>query len=151
MKNIMILLIILTSNIMLGQVNDSIADSIEPEEKDQVKMFVKEMPYYPFCKRLMGRERDRCTSEKIGEYISQNYQPPKKVRGEQLEGTTYVRFVVNKLGKVTKVEILRSSSHKILDKAALIAVKEIPDLIPATHEGKPVSIIYTIPVKVDYK
>jgi len=79
------------------------------------------------------------------------YKRPKKARNEQLEGTTYVRFVVNKLGKVTNVQILRSSSHKILDKAALIAVKEIPDFIPATHEGKPVSIMYTIPVKVDYK
>jgi len=47
---------------MLGQVNESIADSIKSEEKYQVKMFVKKMPYYPFCKSLIGRERDKCTS-----------------------------------------------------------------------------------------
>lgn len=147
----MILLIILTSNIVIGQVNDSITDSNKSDEKDQVKMFVKEMPCYPVCENLSGRERDSCTRKKIVEYISKNYKRPKKASVKKLEGTTYVRFVVNKVGKVTKVEVIRSSSHKILDNAAVIAVKKIPDLIPANYEGKPVSILYTVPVKFNYK
>jgi protein TonB len=54
--------------------------------------------------------------------------------------------VVNKKGKLTKIKVMKSAGHKLLDKEAIRAIKAMPKWIPGEHEGKTVSVRMTLPV-----
>jgi protein TonB len=152
MKNFLIILGFLFANFSFGQISDSSEISKKLSKDDTPVMFTRKMPYYKSCVEFSGEERNKCTSKKIHEAVIVNFKLPKKARENDQQGTTYVRFVVNKKGKIKKVEVLKSSSHKNLDDAAVKAVEKLPTLIPAINDdGNPVSIIYTIPVKIEYK
>tara|TARA_B110000211_G_scaffold233571_1_gene300196 strand:+ start:718 stop:1176 length:459 start_codon:yes stop_codon:yes gene_type:complete len=152
MRNFLIIIGLLFSNLLLSQEDDSTGITKELSSNDIPIMFTKEMPYYSSCEEFSDKERNKCTFKKIHESISSNYKFPKKSKKKEQEGTTYVRFIVNRKGKITKVEVLKSSSYKLLDIAAIKAVKKIPDLIPGKNEdGNPVSIVYTVPVKVNLR
>ena len=80
-------------------------------------------------------------------FLQQNIQYPAKAKAEKKEGTVYVRFVVNKIAKVTQVEILRGVSPK-LDEEALRVVKLMPKWkTPGKQGGKPVNVQMTIPIR----
>ena len=64
-----------------------------------------------------------------------------------LEGTVFVRFVVEKDGSVGRVSIARSSTHKILDQAATQHLEKMPKWTPGEQNGRPVPVQYVVPVK----
>ena len=57
----------------------------------------------------------------------------------------FVRFVISSNGKVREPKILRSLDAEH-DQKALDIVSAMPDWIPAQHEGKNVSVYYTLPI-----
>ena len=57
----------------------------------------------------------------------------------------FVRFVISANGKVREPKILRSLDAEH-DQKALDIVSAMPDWIPAQHEGKNVSVYYTLPI-----
>ena len=128
---------------------------IEEEESDEALddtplMYSKDMPYYPECAGLKGRVRDKCTERLIHKKIKEAYVLPEIAREMGWEGTVYVRFVINKQGNVNKVEILKGVND-VLNKAAIEAVKKLPKASPGLRLDKPVSIIYTVPVKINFR
>jgi protein TonB len=64
-----------------------------------------------------------------------------------LEGIVYVQFVVSSSGKVENVKVIKGV-HRHLDNAAISAVQKLPPLIPGKQLDKPVSLLYTVPVKI---
>ena len=80
-------------------------------------------------------------------YISQSLKYPKEAEIKKLSGKTVIRFVVNEEGLVSDYSV-EKSSHPILDKAALEAVKQIPQKWePGKMKGKNVSVSFTLPVR----
>ena len=63
-----------------------------------------------------------------------------------IQGTVFVKFVVNELGKVTDVEILRGIDP-LLDKEALKVIKSLPDWKPGYQSGKNVKVRMQVPIK----
>lgn len=116
---------------------------------DRPLTFVKEMPYFPECKGGVNSERDICTRKKISTYINLNFVYPEEAREKNIQGTVYVQFVVNTLGKVEQVKV-KKGVHPLLDDAAVQAVKKLPDFVPGKQLEKPVAIIYSLPVKVSF-
>jgi TonB family protein len=114
-------------------------------------MYVKSMPYFDSCKDSTGIQREKCTKEKMHTLIKENFILPKDAKEKGLEGTAYVQFIVNIKGEVTNPELLRSTSHPILDKAAIESIMKLPKFNPGISMGKLVSIIYIIPVKANFK
>ena len=70
---------------------------------------------------------------------------PKSALEAGIEGTVYVKALVDTDGKVAKVEIIKSDA-KELDKAALDAAKKFT-FEAAVSGGKPVEVWVTIPFK----
>lgn len=120
---------------------------IEFEEKALI--VIKDMPYFEECKSENNIERNKCTSQLINNFVSQNFVIPQKAIKNKIAGTTYVRFVVNKKGEVTNIEVIKSA-HKILNSPCIKAIQAIPNLIPGKQLGKEVPVMYTIPIKVSY-
>lgn len=78
-------------------------------------------------------------------YLTKNIRYPRLAAESDIQGKVYVRFVVNKKGKIENVHILRSV-HPLLDNEALRVVKSMPDWTPGEQAGKPVSVWFTLPV-----
>lgn len=60
-------------------------------------------------------------------------------------GTVYLKFIVEKDGTLTNIEIGRGVSQ-LLDAEAIRVVSLMPNWTPATQNGEPVSVHYTLPI-----
>lgn len=84
------------------------------------------------------------------EYISKNTIYPPSALKQGIQGRVIVRFIVNKIGKVEKVEVIRSL-NPACDREAIRVVKSFPKWIPAKLNGENVSVFYVIPINFKIK
>lgn len=80
------------------------------------------------------------------DYIKNAIRYPQKCREANIEGRTYVIFVVTSKGRITDVRVQKSSGNKRLDKEALRVVRKMPKMKPAKLDGENVSVMLTVPV-----
>ena len=89
--------------------------------------------------------------------VEGNVQPPKaqytpqpeypeNARKEHVEGITVVKITIDEQGKVKDPNVEQSSGNQDLDKAAVKAVSAWT-FQPATLDGKPVAVYYTITIR----
>lgn len=78
-------------------------------------------------------------------FIHNNVKYPKKDRKEKREGKVVAQFTVSSIGKIEDIQILRGVSPTI-DAEVIRVISLMPDWIPATQKGKPVSIKFTLPI-----
>ena len=84
--------------------------------------------------------------EELFYFLSQEVKYPEVCQKAGVEGRVICQFVVNKDGKITDVEVVRSGGHYALDKEAVRVMKAMPKWKPGTMRGKPVRVKYTVPV-----
>ncbi|MBR3529232.1 MAG: energy transducer TonB [Bacteroidales bacterium] len=111
-------------------------ESLEGEET--VYVFVEEEASFP------GGE------EALFDYITKNLQYPLEGREGMVTGTVVVKFVVEKDGTLTNVQLLRDIGMGC-GKEAVRMVKGMPKWIPGKNNGKAVRSIYTLPLNFDLK
>jgi TonB family protein len=78
-------------------------------------------------------------------YISRNINYPDYERAHNIQGKVILKFIVEKNGKVSNVEVLNSVSVAI-DKEAVRVISESADWMPGTEYGRKVRVYYTIPL-----
>lgn len=83
--------------------------------------------------------------DSIYRFIEENLKYPENLISQKIQGRVYVRFIINKNGKISKAGVIRSI-HPDLDKEALRLIKLLPKWKPAIHNGKIVSLWKTLPV-----
>ncbi|MFY0675438.1 MAG: energy transducer TonB [Bacteroidia bacterium] len=87
-------------------------------------------------------------------YLIDNVEYPKKEKRKGMQGTAYVRFVIDETGKVRDVDIFPGTEDRATEamKAeAIRVVSEMPAWKPGTQKGKPVSVQYSIPIMFKFK
>ena len=104
----------------------------EPEEPDFF-VIVEDMPVFP------GGE------VKMYEWLGQNIKYPQVAKENGIEGKVYVRFIVDKTGQVTNVQLLRGIGGGC-DEEAVRVVNMMPKWKPGNQRGKPVRVQFTIPI-----
>ena len=110
-------------------------------------MSVNQKPVSKGCETIVKEKiRFRCTLEKLQKHIILNFRYPKQAIEEKIEGEVVVSFEVSQKGKITNIEILRPI-HKLLDEEAFRLIKILPDMLPAKHNGRPVPVKFSMPVK----
>jgi TonB family protein len=80
-------------------------------------------------------------------WLAQHIRYPDDARKAKQEGTAYIQFVVDDEGAVRQVKVTKSTGSVSLDKEAFRVIHEMPYWKPGTIKGKPVSVIYTLPIK----
>jgi protein TonB len=70
---------------------------------------------------------------------------PDLARANGLEGTAVIMFVVDKSGHAIRLEAVQSD-NPLFTEAAIDAIRQL-HFTPATHEGKPVLVRMTLPVR----
>lgn len=126
-------------------VNFVSAQSITPANNPPVKTDAKTEPAVPFTiveemPSFPGGE------EKLKQFLADNMIYPKEALDNKKEGTVYLSFVVDESGKITNVRTVKRMAYG-MDHEAMRVVKMMPDWIPGKHQGKPVAVQYTLPVK----
>lgn len=87
-------------------------------------------------------------SDSMYAFIARNYRIPNKCYG--VKGTIWVRFVVERDGTVSNVEVIRGLC-KEFDEEALRVVRMMPRWIPCRFAGSetPTRTSYNLPIKFD--
>jgi TonB family protein len=83
-------------------------------------------------------------------YVYDQIQYPSAAEKENIQGRVILRFIVNSKGKVEDVAVLKGVDP-LLNAEAIRAVRSLPDWIPATQGGIPVSVYYSLPVTFGLK
>lgn len=77
-------------------------------------------------------------------FIGKNYRVPNV---PNLSGKVFVSFVIEKDGSVTEVKILRDIGHGTGEEAKRVLLLS-PKWIPGMQQGKPVRVMYSIPLNI---
>ena len=114
--------------------NDDKVNEKSFTNQDQPFVIVEDMPEFP------GGEKALLM------YIAQNVAYPEEAKEKDIEGTVYVKFVVNSEGKVQDVATLRGVDP-ILDQEAIRVIESMPEWTPGRQGGKPVNVSMQVPIK----
>ena len=95
---------------------------------------VEEMPEYPGGMKAFVN------------YLKRKLVYPPQAKKENLEGVVAVQFVVDKDGRITSPTVVRSLRAD-MDSAALTAIRNMPNWIPAREHGMRVRCKYSVPVQ----
>lgn len=79
-------------------------------------------------------------------YLKHHLVYPPQAKKEKLEGVVAVQFVVEKDGTITNPTVVRSLRAD-MDSAALTAIRQMPNWIPARESGMRVRCKYSVPVQ----
>jgi len=81
----------------------------------------------------------------LHKYLMENVHYPYYAERKGIQGKVMVQFVVDRDGTVTDVKV-EKPAHKSLNKEAVRVVKKMPKWIPGEQDGKPVRVLYHMPV-----
>lgn len=82
----------------------------------------------------------------LSKYLAHQITYPKDARRRGIEGTVFISFTVDKLGRIGDVGIVRGVSPS-LDAESTRVVKAMPPWKPGTVLGKPVKSRFVLPLK----
>ncbi len=105
-----------------------------PAEGKDVMLVCEQQPEFPGGMRALM------------DYLKKEIRYPKKCSASGIEGKAFVRFIVEKNGKIKKVELSKSSGNQLLDKEAIHVVKKMPRWNPGKNKGEAVNVMFTLPV-----
>ena len=78
-------------------------------------------------------------------YLADNCIYPPEAAKDSVEGRVVVQFIIDSLGCVGDVNVVRSV-HELLDAEAVRVVKTLPRFAPGRQDGKAVNVRYALPV-----
>ncbi len=127
-KLLTLLMLIFISSISFSQ---EIED--EEESEDAIFIYVNRMPRFPGG------------NDSLRTYITENIIYPEQAQIQNIQGTVYLRFVVEKDGSIGPVQLQRGI-HELLDKEAIRVIKTLPNFTPGEQNGKRVRAWYSLPI-----
>jgi periplasmic protein TonB len=106
----------------------------QDEGEPDVFVIVENMPQF------VGGDQARV------DYMLKNIKYPLVAKETGATGTVYISFVVEKDGSVTNAQVLKGFNSSC-EAEALRVVNSMPRWIPGTHNGRPVRVKFTLPVR----
>lgn len=79
-------------------------------------------------------------------FISRNVHYPEIALENGIQGTVYIRFIVDKFGCIEKTKVIKSH-HWSFNKAAEKVIRAMPPWIPGIIDGEVVEMAMTAPIK----
>jgi len=124
--------------------------TIESGEEEIFKI-VEQMPRFPGCEEMKSEdEKARCSQSKLLSYLYKNISYPTLAKEAGVQGQVVVQFVVDKEGSITNIKLLRDIGAGCGD-VAMSVIKSMNLMgkrwTPGKQRGKPVKVIFTLPIK----
>jgi protein TonB len=155
-----LLCLILCGNIFAQ--NDKIANEIINQTDDTVKFhtFQNDTANYKIAKEIVNQTDDTTKIYTVADempefvggtyslmrFLNENVKFPPMYAEMGIQGRVICRFVVEKDGSITNIEILKSLDPA-LDKEAVRVIGIMPKWKPAKQNGQPVRCYYNLPVE----
>jgi TonB family protein len=118
----------------------------------QTKKFTKntenikeELPFLSSCLDANISERKACSDKAFLTYMYKNLRYPAIAREYGVQGQALVSFVINKDGKPEQILIKRGLCQAIQTELVSL-LKKMPSWEPGKQGGKPVKVVYTVPI-----
>lgn len=129
---------------------DEIVEEVIEEVIEEVPFAVIEnVPVYPGCEKQKTNDAKKaCMSEKVSSFINKKFNTD--LAGDLgLEGRQriLVQFKIDQTGKVTDVRA--RAPHPRLEREAITVVQSLPNMTPGQQRGKPVAVLYSLPIIFD--
>ncbi|MCB7482300.1 M56 family metallopeptidase [Christiangramia sediminis] len=106
---------------------------------------IEKVPAFPECDQWVDDARKNCTSSEISKFVNENFDTS---LGKQLGLTgvnrVIVQFRIDETGSI--VDIKARAPHPELEEEAKRVVGSMPDMIPGEQNGRPVSVMYSLPI-----
>lgn len=106
---------------------------VTKQNNDSIYRVVEQMPEFPGG------------TAKMLTFISENIKYPQSAMEKGIEGKCFIQFVIDVDGSITNVELMRGFDEEC-DAEALRVINLMPKWKPGKKDGKPVRVIYMIPV-----
>ena len=104
------------------------------------------MPVLNSCAGIEDRtERETCSNQSIMEHVMNKLIYPEDAKAAGIEGTVFVRFIVDKTGQVAEAKVVKGPEE--LSKSAVRVVSELPGFTPGLQDGKPVNVEFVLPIR----
>ncbi|MBK7429299.1 MAG: energy transducer TonB [Saprospiraceae bacterium] len=84
--------------------------------------------------------------QELMKFVTENLKYPEKAKELKIEGFVIVQFIVDKSGKIIDPMVVRGIGGGC-DQEAQRVVKLMPDWTPGYHNGEPVRVKFTMPIR----
>ncbi|MEM6316155.1 MAG: energy transducer TonB [Bacteroidota bacterium] len=114
--------------------------------------FAEQMPRFPGCQNFSGdrKAKDLCAQRALMKFLSSKLNYPALARENGIEGTAVIRFVVEKDGHLSKLEIVKDPGGG-LGKEALRVVDLMNSMeenwSPGKQNGRSVRVQFNLPIR----
>ncbi|MFN4083490.1 MAG: energy transducer TonB [Bacteroidia bacterium] len=116
-----------------AMVDMSLVDDLKNDEKTPM-VFAEQMPVFPGG------------NEALLDYIQKNIVYPPNALENHIQGRVTISFVVNKNGKVDRIEVVKGIGFGC-DEEAIRVIQSLPKWKPGMQNGVPVSVRMMIPIQ----
>jgi outer membrane biosynthesis protein TonB len=123
-----------------------LADNIKKDLDDLTKCTNQESPYYIRKNPTTGLEEKIAFADYIRRHVMTKFNYPEFAMEYELEGRVLVQFYIDKEGNPHIKEANGPKNGLILEEEAIRIIKSLPTAIPATCDGKPINIMFAIPI-----
>lgn len=114
----------------------SLTDETRPvNDPKQVYTFVDQSPAYP------GGDAA------INQYLSTNIRYPSEAAANGVQGTVFIRFIVDESGNIRDVETIGAIKGSGLEAEAIRVVENMPAWIPGKQNGQAVAVQFNLPIR----
>lgn len=122
---------------------------VEEEIADVPFAVIENVPVYPGCEGEKTNDaKKKCMSEKVALFINKKFNADLAsdlgLSGRQ---RIAVQFKIDKNGKV--IDVRARAPHPRLEREAIRVVESLPDMTPGKQRGKPVGVLYSLPIVFD--
>lgn len=100
---------------------------------DSVYDKVDKMPEFPGGQKEMMK------------YLGSKIVYPKDAMDKEIEGKTFISFVVDKSGKIRDVNVMKTD-HEIFNDPSVKVIKKMPNWTPGEKDGKKVNVKIVLPI-----
>ena len=109
-------------------------------------LFADKMPFFGDCRTGDPATQRVCSDKALLKYLADHIRYPTMARENRIEGLVVIEFVVSKEGKLSGLRVLRDIGAGC-GTEALRVVSEMPEWSPGVHHGRPVPVIFRLPVR----
>lgn len=110
---------------------------------------VENIPVFPGCEKYINHKEKskKCFNKNMSKFFGENFDLG-IAQDLNLYGMQKIncQFIINTQGEISP-DIETSKTHPELAEAIKNVIKKLPKMIPAKQNGKPVNLIYMLPVR----
>lgn len=103
-------------------------------------------PVFTACAQVELADLEDCFNQTLQQFIFENFEVPSKVYEENYKGNVNILFEVTKEGKFKVLYV--DGIYEELKAAARDAFDKLPQIQPATYNGAPAYVQFTLPVAI---